>query len=211
MSRLVPLTHTGQIQFFEQHLQPWTTNASAIGLTGPQVAMLSDLVETAREKYVEAEAARLASKIATQSLQNALELMNKVGSGCVQSIRGKADSTLDASVYSKALIPPPAAKTPSGIPNQPTACSAFIDDGGRVNLSWVGSTQYNTYFTIWRKLPGESGFKMIGTVGGKKWVDETVRAGTPCATYFIKAHRGTKISTASLQMNIIFGIDAIVA
>lgn len=159
----------------------------------------------------DAEAARLASKAATLELSEALEIVNQLGGGYIKTIRGKAESTLDNSVYVKAMIPPPTAPTPSGTPNQPTALSAFIDDEGGVNLGWNGSTRYSTYFTIWRKLPGESSFAIIGTVGGKKWVDNTVEAGTPYALYYVKAHRGNKVSIASLQANVIFGIEALAA
>lgn len=211
MSQLIPKTVEGQILFFEQHLAPWTTNAVAIGLTAPQMTAFTTLVETARDKFNDAEAARLSSKAATLELSEALEIVNQLGAGYIKTIRGKAESTLDNSVYVKAMIPPPTAPSPSGIPSQPTGLSAFIDDGGRVNLAWVGSTRYNTYFTIWRKLPGESAFDMIGTVGGKKWMDDSVEAGTPYATYFVQAHRGTKVSTPSLQANVIFGIEALAA
>ena len=211
MSNLLPDTKEGQILFFEQHLAPWTTNAVAIGLTAPQMTAFTTMVETARDKFNDAEAARLASKTATLEMNSAIDIMNQIGMGCVKNIRGKAESTLDDTVYVKAMIPPPTAPTPSGTPSQPTGLSAFIDDGGRVNLAWVGTTQYSTYFTIWRKLPEEPAFTMIGTVGGKKWMDDTVEAGTPYATYFVQAHRGTKVSIPSLQTNIIFGTEAMAA
>lgn len=211
MSNLIPDTKEGQILFFEQHLAPWITNAVAIGLTAPQMTAFTAMVEAARDSFNAAETARLESKAATLALSESLEIMNQIGAGYIKTIRGKAESTLDGTVYVKAMIPPPAAPTPSGVPNQPTSLSAFIDDGGRVNLAWVGSTRYSTYFTIWRKLPGEAAFSMIGTIGGKKWMDDTVEAGTPYATYFVQAHRGTKVSTPSLQANVIFGIEALAA
>lgn len=211
MSNLIPFSKVGQIEFFESHLALWTTNAVVIGLTAPQMTAFTALVEAARDAYSAAEDARIASKNATMDMDAAIEIMHQLGTGYIQTIRGKADSTLDPSVYSKAGIPAPATPTPSGTPNQPTALSAYIDDGGGVNLSWNGSTRYSTYFTIWRKLPGESGFTIIGTVGGKKWLDSTVEAGTTYATYYVKAHRGNKVSVASMQSNVIFGIEAMAA
>lgn len=208
MNRLVPTTIRGQIQFFENHLEAWTAHAAELGLSPDQMADFAALVEQVREDYNEAEAARLASKCATMRLMNSLSTMGQIGAGCIKTIRGKAESSMDASVYSKALIPAPSEPTPSGIPPQPTDLRMSIDDGGAVNLAWNGSTRHNTYFTIWRKLPGEAGFTMIGTVGGKKWTDKTVSAGTPFATYFVKPHRGSKIGLASLQINMIFGREA---
>lgn len=175
------------------------------------MADFAALVHQVREDYKQAEAARLASKCATMNLTNSLSTMGQIGAGCIKTIRGKALSSMDASVYSKALIPAPTAATPSGIPPQPTDLRMSIDDGGTVNLTWNGSTRHNTYYTIWRKLPGETGFTMIGTVGGKKWSDDTVTAGTAFATYFVKPHRGNKVGTPSQQMNLIFGTVAMAA
>jgi len=73
---IVPQPRLERIQFYENHLNAWGTNAAAIGLTATEVGDLATLVISARGSYNAAEMVRTQSKTATQGYHDDVRSMH---------------------------------------------------------------------------------------------------------------------------------------
>jgi hypothetical protein len=185
-------------------MSPWEDNAAAIGLTQVQVDNLLTLVTAARNAYTAAQNARTAAKVATVALHNALGEMNELGAAFISTIRAKAEATANPNVYNLAQIPPPAPPSPSGIPSAPTNVKGQINSNGHVELSWKGSLAFGTFFSVWKKRPGDTKWKQIGSVAGKKFVDQNTTPLVEWAMYQVFAHRSSGTSEGSEPITVFF-------
>lgn len=185
----VPDKITEKLAFFEQHLPVWIAKPTEIGISAAQVANLATLVVAARDAYEATVDARQASKTATTTQNFALDAMSEFGGDLIKTIRAYAETTNNTDVYDIAQIPPPAAPTPAGPPEQPTNLTASLLTPFGLGLNWKGSVAQGAYFGIWRKINGESSFSFIGTTKNKSFDDTTVPAGTNSVLYYITAYR----------------------
>lgn len=202
---LVPDSRIGQIEFYEAHNPQWTAKATTIGLTAAQMTTLTSLTTTARAAFNAAEAARNAAKAATQEYYNAVSNMSALGASYITQIRAKAETTNDPTVYTSAQIPPRATPTPAGPPTNATSVSALLENDGNVQLSWRGTVSQGQFFSVWRKLAGQTTWTQIGSVAAKSFIDSGVPAGTTYAYYQIKSHRNSQVSSGSEPVVLLFG------
>jgi hypothetical protein len=202
---LVPDSRIGQIEFYEAHNPQWTAKASSIGLTAAQMTTLTSLTNAARAAFNVAEATRNAAKSATQDYYAAVSAMANLGSSYISQIRAKAETTNDPTVYSNAQIPPRAAPTPAGPPTNATNVTALLENNGNVQLNWRGTVSQGQFFSIWRKLAGQTTWTQIGSVAAKSFTDTGVPAGTTFAYYQIKSHRNSQVSSGSEPVVLLFG------
>lgn len=210
---VIPDTKIGQLQFCEAHNPVWAAAPTTIGLTAAQCTTFNTLTKAARTAYDAAQTAKNAYHAAVTAQNAAIAAaVSGVGGAAdlIRFIKTFAENTANPNaVYSLAQIPPPAAPTPVPAPGQPTNVSVSLEPSGAVTLKWKAvnaAAGAGTFFTITRKLAGESMFSLVGTTGLKTWTDSTLTLGTTGATYIIQGHRGALDGDASEQIGVQFGV-----
>jgi hypothetical protein len=168
---IVPDKKLEQLQFVDKHITPWTTNYAAIGLTREVVAAVGAAADRARASYDAAAAARQASKSATMQADLDFKSMLDLVADAIKTIRLKAESTNDPSVYVKADIPAPAPRTDALPPTKPTSMQAVLGPDGSLTLQWkvepssegFDASTTGVLFTVRRRLAGETRWTILGT------------------------------------------------
>jgi hypothetical protein len=207
---VVPESRLGKIEFYEAHIAPWQANATAIGLTTAQVVALDTLTKNARTAYLNAEAARQASKAATQAFYDAVRAMHNgpgAGQDMIEAIRVRAQSTGNPNVYVLAQIPPPATPGVTPPPGTPFDFRVGLLQNGALELKWKCQNPRGTTGTVYeiRRRQGASGaFAFVGSSGVKAFTDDTVPAGSASVTYQITAVRSTQRGNPA-QFTVNFG------
>lgn len=207
---VVPNGRIEKVQFYETHRAPWEANAVAIGLTAAQVTALMDLVDDARNNYEKMLSKRNDALAATQEFNNSVTLMQNAGSAAIKAIKTRAAMTNDPNVYTLAQIPAPLPPGPSPTPGTPFELAVGLLGNGALELRWKCANPAGTSGTIYevqRRLSGGGGgsFAYVGSTGTRKFIDETLPAGTAIATYQITAVRSTARG-APAQFLVNFGI-----
>ncbi|HMN40835.1 MAG TPA: hypothetical protein PKE29_08300 [Phycisphaerales bacterium] len=206
---VIPDKDLDAVQFFETHDPVWATAPTTIGLTAAMVTSMTNLTKAARDAYTSQQNAKTAAKNATVAWHNAVSAMRANGSDLVATIKAYAMTTNNPNVYTIAQIPPPAAPQPAPAPGQPTNITVGLESSGAITLRWKATNaaaNAGTFFSIVRKLSGESMFMLVGNTGEKSWTDVTLAQGTPGATYIIQGHRGAIDGTPSEQIGVQFGV-----
>ena len=207
---VVPIRKIERVQFYEDHIAPFTTNATAIGLVTTEVTDLDTKTSAARAAYNEQQAARQAAKAATESFKNAANAVTVAGAALLKKIRAKAEQSGDPNVYVLAEIPAPAIPTPRAAPGTPSNLKVELDGNGALILSWkcpnpAGTS--GTMYQIYRAVGAGTEFTYLGGSGEKNFTDTTVPAGATRLTYQIQAVRSTAVGMwAEFVVN--FGTNA---
>lgn len=191
---VVPDKRLGKLQFFENHITPWTTNVTDIGLLVPEVADLAAKTLAARSAFNAKESTEQAARAATQAYYTAITQMNDAGSALMKKIRAKAEQVGGTSVYTLAEIPPPPTPAPVGPPGKPEKLKVALEENGIINLTWKCPNPAGaggTFYQIWRAYSTDGPWQYIGTTGEKKWEDATVPAGSGTVVYQLQASRTT--------------------
>ena len=205
---LVPRKAIEAVQFYENHLAPWTTNATAIGTTSAAMTDLTTKATAARDAYDAQQAAQDAARTATMTFQNAVTALRVAGSAIIMNIRSKAETTGN-SVYELAQIPAPALPSPIGPLGTPNAFKVTLSQTGALELSWKctnpqGAT--GTVYQLYRRIGATGEFTYIGGVGDKKFTDDTVPAGSAQVQYQMQAVRSTSVGPWALFI-VNFGVS----
>ncbi len=204
---LVPRSRVGKLQFFGSKIDPWSSNATAIGTTAAEVAALNTKIATANDAIASQVAAQQIAKNATLVADNAVQAVADAGSAIIAQIRARADATNNPGVYEIAQIPPPA--TPSPRP-APPACTDFtveLGGNGAVILKWKCRSGAGTIYQIYRAEGGSPTYAYVGGVGTKSFTDTAVAAGVTQLTYMVQAVRSTRLGPWS-TFNVYFGSNA---
>lgn len=195
--RVVPRPDSLAVEFYAVHAPIWQAGASSIGLNPGEADEVADLAAAARDAIAAQHQAQQAARKATLDCELAVARLRSAGSACIGRIRAAAAS--DPAVYSAASLPPPATPGPIAPPGQPVAFDAqFVDNVGALRLTWRcknprGSA--GTMYEVWRRdetAGGAGGFRFVAIVGEKRFVDETIPAGTPAVEYQVTAVRSTR-------------------
>jgi hypothetical protein len=205
----VPKNMMDKVRFYEIHIDPWTSNAAAIGTSAAYVSELQSRAQAARDAFNAQRAAWQAARAATATFHNAVAAMAGTGAAIVQQIRARAESTDDPNVYVLASISPPAARTPMAAPGMPDSFKVELQVTGALRVKWkcrnpAGSS--GTIYQVWRRI-GSGDFQYVTSVGFKQFLDATIPAGTPAITYEIQAFRSTAAGPKA-QFNVNFGPTA---
>src|SRR5690606_11456724 len=112
----VPSKASERITFYLSHIAPFTTNATAIGLTTTEVTDLQTKAEAAQAALTAREEAMQVAESKTTDLRDAVSVMSRAGAALIKKVRAKAEQVGDNSVYALAQIPPPAEPAPVGAP-----------------------------------------------------------------------------------------------
>jgi len=199
---IVPETRARKITFYQTHVPVWAQDPASIGLTTAAVDQLQALVEEARQAMVAQQEAQLAARNATQKFHNAVRRMHVGGDGVIggatmlQLIKVYAQTTGDDSVYSRAHIAPPAKPGRPGsapVPGTPYDFKSNLSQIGEIELTWKCDNPDGTVGTIYqikRKTDGGP-LVLVGTVGEKKFLDDTIPPGTKECIYEVTAMRST--------------------
>ncbi|GDX99857.1 hypothetical protein LBMAG48_22610 [Phycisphaerae bacterium] len=207
----IPTSPRAAVQAYcTAHIVPFTSNATAIGLTTAQATEFATLTTGYVQAAGDAEAARIAAATATENATAAYNAMRRSLSRAVSDIRDFASDAADPQeVYNLAQIP--ARQDPSAVPapGQPRDVSvAIIAASGELELSWKSSNPPGTTGTAYivrRRLPTETVFSFVGVTGERKFVDSTFIAGPDNVEYTVQAQRGGLSSPLSEIFLIRFG------
>ncbi|UYV11836.1 MAG: hypothetical protein NCW75_11065 [Phycisphaera sp.] len=187
MATNMPQERGAALDWVEQHIEPWTDNQAAIDLSVAQVAAITQLATTAREKLTAAGAARQAAKNATQEWYAAADQMKQLSSDLIIDIKAYARGDGGEQVYTLAQINP---KDPPGEappPAVPSDMRTSLTNEGFVAMTWKGKGPTGTRYHVRRRLPSESAFAFLGDTSDKNFTDETVPQGTTRVDYQIVA------------------------
>lgn len=208
---VVPDKDVDALQFFEFHVPIWQSAAASIGVSASMVTGLDNAAKAARSQLNAKETARQASKTATNAFNGGMTNLRGIGADLIKTIKAFADTTNNPNVYNLAQIPPPAAPTPAPPLEAPTNLVADPAADGTISLKWKGSIKYSTFFSIFRKGPGEAGFFQIATVAAKSFIDTAPPPPTGSSTgsrtveYLVRAQRQTEIGPPSSSVTVTYG------
>jgi hypothetical protein len=183
----------------------WGPHAVALGFSQPMLDAISADLAEAETTFEEALQARERAKTATLAMHQAFERLNRRGGAMVAMIRARARAEENPELYVLGAVPPPAQPTPAGVPAVPASLAGYVDNDGHVQLEWDGSLAFSTFFTIWRRLPGEDDWNNLGAVRSRRFTDTTCEAGTPTAHYKVHAVRSAGTSEGSEILTVVFG------
>jgi hypothetical protein len=192
---VIPTKPLERVQWYENHIEPFTTNATAIGITSTEATDLQTKTVAARAAYVAQQTAQQSAKVATEAFQNAVAAMSTAGAGLVKKIRVKAETTNNPDVYTLAEIPAPPTPARKPAPGKPSNFQVALGSTGNLALSWKCETfgGAGTIYQIWRQI-GEAGtLEYLGGSGTKEFVDQTLPAGSNNVAYQIQAVRSSAV------------------
>jgi len=187
MGTNMPFDRARALEWVEQRVEPWTDNQAAIDLSPEQIAAITLLAQSAREKLTQAGQARQAAKSATLEWYAAADQMRRLASDLIIDIKAYARGAGGEEVYGLAQINPrsPAGEAPP--PAVPFDMRTSLTNDGAVNITWKGKGPTGTRYHVLRQLDGENNFIFLGDTSDKVFTDSTVPAGTPRVDYQIVA------------------------
>ncbi len=211
---IVPDTRSEKITFYQNHLTPWGNNAVDIGLDAQQVGDLATLVIAATNSLMAAEAARQASKTATQTYYDDVRAMHSgagAGSAMISTILSFAQTTGDPNVYTLAEIPPPQPASATPPPGVPFDFRVGLLPIGALELKWKANNPSGTQGTVYeiqRSTNGGGGgsnFETVGITGVRSFIDDTIASGSSPVMYRITGIRSTKRGVTN-TLTVQFGV-----
>ncbi len=206
--KIKPTTRVGQIEWAENHVDPWTTNAEAIGSSTAEIAAFAAKTLAARAAYQAQQAAQAAAVDATTNLNMAMEQMNDAAADIVKKVRAKA-ATDGNGIYALASIPAPAVPSPIGDPGMPYGFVATLQPEGWLEIRWKCDNPpraTGTIYTVYRN-DGDGTWKNIGGAGMKRFIDTSVPSGVPSVSYKVRAVRSTGAGVANI-FTVNFGVNS---
>lgn len=209
---LIPQRNIDKLEFFEQHLEPWTTNATALGLSSGQMTAISTAVANARSSWNTALAARLASKAATQDFNQNLSAAHKLVAEAIELIRNKAQSTNDPSIWTLASLPAPVPAGSVPPPGSPFDFRITLEQGGALGLSWKCNNppgSVGTIYEVRRQAQGSPAneWTFAGASGTRNFLDETLPSSLAAVgvNYQVTGVRSTARGVPAI-FNVRFGV-----
>ena len=192
---VVPKKPIDKVQFFENHLEPWGANTTAIGLTTGIMTDLTSKTAAARAAYDAQQVAMDNARNATANFHDAVNVLATAGAAAIQQIRAKA-AIAGNSVYTLAVIPAPATPAPVGPPGKPFDFKVELNALGGLTITWKCSNPANAngpVYQVFRQLDNVGEVLYLGGSGDKKFVDNTIPAGSGKAEYQIQAVRAAAV------------------
>jgi len=206
----VPVKRIDRVQFYQNHVAPWTTNATAIGLIAAEVTDMQTKATAARTAYNNQQTAQETARAATETYYNAVNALSTTGQAMIKQIRARAEMTNDVNVYALAQIPAPATPSTRAAPGTPFDFKVTLQPNGNLEINWKcnnpSGTSGTTYNVFRRNLvTGE--FAYLGGSGQRVFIDDTIPAGRTQLTYQIQAVRSTAVGVFG-EFNVNFGTNA---
>ena len=212
MGANMPAYNPDALTWLEGRIATWQADPAGIGLTSALVTTLATDVTNSRNAFTSVQTVRGESKNATEAFKVSGDGMRANASLLIATIKAFADASSDPQlVYDAANVSPQDPRSPAPPPEQPANLEAVLQNNGTIELSWSGRGPTGTLYEVYRRLPTETTFDLLGNVGAlaKSYNDAALPAGTTFATYQVRAVRGDQVSPFSTQFSIQFGsIDA---
>jgi hypothetical protein len=206
---IVPNTNIGKITFYEAHIPVWSATPTIIGLVAADCTALSALIGSARKEYDTQQAALYEARNATQRMKDAVRAMHALGSADIAKIKAFAEATNNPTVYTSAVLPPPATPSPVGPPGTPFEFVVTLLQTGAINLRWKCSNPTGasgTVYEVARRVGGDSvPFTLVGAIGVREFEDATIARGSSSVTYRVQAVRSTSRGNPA-QFTVSFGV-----
>lgn len=207
---LVPETRVEKIQFFENHISTWTSNALEIGTTVSAVGALEALTTAARAALLAQGEAADAAKAATASYYAAVSAMAKTGGDIISAIRTYARTTNNEGVWDLAALPRPSQDSPIPAPGSPRDFVVTLNQTGFLTIKWKCTNPEGaagTVYEVARRLTAGGPFVYIGVAGGDKtYTDQTLPAGSTGVAYRVTGLR-SGLRGPTVQADVNFGIS----
>jgi hypothetical protein len=203
-----------QIQFAQERIAPWTSNAAELNLSPQIITAISEATDAAATTYSTARTSRNEAKAATAAADLNIRFMNTLVAEAVKTIRLKAQSTNNPKLYTIAQIPAPAAPTAAKPPTKPTDLRAVIGSGGATSgltIQWKPSpsnpdqdaSTAGVLFIVRRRLAGQTGWTILGsakpsragTRGFSSFTDTTLPANPQGLQYTVQGVRSNGRNT----------------
>jgi hypothetical protein len=208
MAAVLPKPVVARIQWAENHVTPFSTNAVAIGITSAIATDFQTKTEAARAALQARDAADQAATDRNNDLRLAMIALTDAASAIVNTVHAKADSVGD-SVYSLASIPVPGTPSPRPAPGQPTGFKVELNADGSIKMTWkcdnAGSA--GTMYQVYRRTAPTGEFTALGVAGLREFTDATIPAGSSQVTYKVRAVRST-VAGPWAEYNVTFGVGS---
>ena len=197
--RRIPKDTQAMLSFFRSHLEDWSALASQLGLTQRQVEDLKLAYEAAVADRAAQQMAQQAARNATVRANQSLSVLRRLGAGCIRSIAVTAeDSPSPDRVYAKASVEPPTRRQAPYEPVKPQITGVLLRSGGSVEVTFSGkNTGKRGFWTLYRQLPGETGWTMIASTTTRHATDVTLPSGVTHALYAVRAQNSAGVSDFS--------------
>ena len=207
----VPKSNAEKAAFFAARNAPWTTNATAIGVTTAAVSALAAKVTTAQAALAAQTSALAAAKAATVAVNEAIRAMDLDGTVLISTIRTRARTAGDG-VYALAQLPPPAIPRPTPAPGTPTEFVATLNPNGSLGMTWkcANSGAGGVMYMIYRKVGATGAYISLGGTGERKYADATIPTGTSQVTYSIQAVRSSAAGQPA-EFSVNFGANGLMS
>ena len=212
---VIPSKISDQIAFCEAHAPLWASGPGAIGLSAPLCTGFTLLTTNMRKAYDLAQLTKDSYRAAVSAQNNAIDLaLNGPGGAAdlIRLIKAFAENSANpTAIYNLAHIPEPAVPTPAPAPGKPTNVTITLEPSGAITLKWKSTNAAagaGTFFSVKRKLAGETLFSLVSNTGEKTITDATFLQGTLSAAYIIQGHRAALDGPESDQIGVQFGVGA---
>lgn len=206
---VLPAARVARIEWCEQHVETFTTNATAIGTTSAAVTAWAAKVAAARAAFDAQKIAQDNAKSATNTYNLAIAAMTDASADIIRQVKTQAGIVGDE-VYSLANIPAPATPGPIGPLGQANNVAASLDGNGGLLIKWKCTNPKSaggTTYQVWRRIGTAGEYTFLANVGVKEFVDSTVPASVSSLTYKIRAVRSTSAGPWA-TFSIEFGVGA---
>ncbi|MEO1277734.1 MAG: hypothetical protein AAFV77_02125 [Planctomycetota bacterium] len=195
----IPQSYPAAIDWCTDHLANWPADPTTIGLDSDRVAQLASLTAAASAALTNARQLDEDKKAAFAAYNDAAKSMRDYASQSVGIIRGFAKASEDPStVYTAAQIPAPAEPSPAPPPGVPFDFNVNLLQDGSIELSFEcdngsgGGGGGVSYEVRRRDGTGQTDpFNFVLNATERRFVDDTIPAGTASVTYRIVAFRTT--------------------
>lgn len=199
------------------HTDLWVARAAQIGLTPAQAAAFAAAADALQEAVRAQSEAQQAALAKTAAAEVALRTLRQQAGEAVRTIRAFAEAQTGAGpgqptpqeIYNAAQIAAPAPLSPAPPPAEPRRLTIALDaTTGFVTLRWKASNPpgaSGTSYIVRRRLPGDAGFVFLGVSGVKRFVDDTLPAGTPSVQYCVQGQRAAARGPLSMILQVNFG------
>ncbi|MDP1662173.1 MAG: hypothetical protein Q8L55_09690 [Phycisphaerales bacterium] len=210
MSSVLPPNRGAFMAFAAAHGPVWSGVESQIGLTTAEVTAIKDKIVLAEDAIKASDSSKALAKANTFAANTEVSELRTLMAAAVKKIKGFAQQTGNASVFSIAQIDPPLPPTPSQAPSAPYELTAvLIPSTGALTVKWKSSQPKGVsgvVFVVKRKVgSGAGGYTQLGFTGERSFNDTNIPAGVTGVTYLIEAYRGNQVCANPPTLNVQFG------
>ncbi len=210
MGENMPSKDNPALVWLEAHIEQWTEDPAAIGLTGAHASELGSRITAARQARIDSDELHNQATVATAAYHDRAAAMKGYASGLITTIKAFAATGSDPSGVNRgAGITAPAPRSPAPAPEAPVVMHATLVGDGSITIHFKGRGPTGTVWNISRKLAGETVYTTVGTadVATKSFTDRTLPAATSSATYRVQGVRGSLSGSPSFPMVVGLGRD----